>query len=339
VQRLIVLVLPEVEILDLAGPLQVFHEANLQGADYRTLICAPEPRVHSDQGIWLADLAPLPAPEEGDLILVPGCPLAALESGVPGERRTGSPSAPASRVEPAVLAWLAEAAAAGAHFASVCTGAFVLGRAGLLDGRQCTTHWTRLDDLAHRFPAARVLAGRLFVEDGPVLTSAGIASGIDLALALVERRHGPHLTSRVAREMVVYLRRDGAHPQTSVYLDHRAHLHPGVHRVQDWLIAHPEERATLTQLADLAALSPRHLTRVFREATGVTVQDYATRLRLERARSLLQDPHLTIEAVAARCGFETARQLRRLWKEAFGTTPSAARGRVSGETGPPHWKR
>ncbi len=326
-QRLIVVVLPEVEILDLAGPLQVFHEANLQGADYQLQVCAAEPRVHSDQGLWLADLAPLPEPAEGDLVLVPGCPLAALETDVPAAGAGGTSRQPASRVAPAVLAWLAEAAACGAQLASICTGAFALGRAGLLDGRQCTTHWTRLDDLARRFPAARVLAGRLFVEDGPVLTSAGIASGIDLALALVERRHGPHLTSRVARELVVYLRRDGSHPQTSVYLDHRAHLHPGVHRVQDWLIAHPEERATLTELAALAALSPRHLARVFREATGVTVQGYATRLRLERARSLLQDPHLTIEAVAARCGFETARQLRRLWKESFGTTPSAARGR------------
>lgn len=324
-QRLIVLVLPEVEILDLAGPLQVFHEANLQGADYRVLIAAAEPRVRSDQGIWLADLAPLPEPGEGDLVLVPGCPLRALEELPDGGRPGAGAASTASRVAPEVLAWLRGAATAGARFASVCTGAFVLGRAGLLDGRQCTTHWTRLDDLARRFPAARVLAGRLFVEDGPVLTSAGIASGIDLALALVERRHGPHLTARVAREMVVYLRRDGAHPQTSVYLDHRAHLHPGVHRVQDWLIAHPEERANLDQLAALAGLSPRHLTRVFRQATGVTVQDYATRLRLERARSLLQDPHLTIEAVATRCGFETARQLRRLWKEAFGTTPRAAR--------------
>lgn len=320
-QRLIVLVLPEVEILDLAGPLQVFHEANRQGADYRILIAAEQERVHSDQGIWLSDLAPLPAPEAGDLVLVPGCPLATLER-LDGPAGGGS----SGTTTPGVLAWLRQAAACGAQLASVCTGAFVLGRAGLLEGRQCTTHWTCLDRLAERFPGARVQSGRLFVEDGPVLTSAGIASGIDLALALVEKRHGPRLTAAVARELVVYLRRDGAHPQTSVYLDYRAHLHPGVHRVQDWLTAHPAERAPLARLAALAALSPRHLTRVFRQATGITIQEYATRLRLELARSLLQDPHLTIEAVAARCGFESARQLRRLWKETYGTPPSAARG-------------
>jgi transcriptional regulator GlxA family with amidase domain len=196
---------------------------------------------------------------------------------------------------------------------------------GLLDGRQCTTHWTRLDDLQRRFPRARVLTNRLFVEDGQVTTSAGIASGIDMALALVERRHGPLVAAAAAREMVVYVRRDGSHRQQSVYLEYRTHLHAGIHRVQDWLIAHPDERATIEDLARLAALSPRHLTRVFRQATGVSIQEYRTRLRLERARALLRDPSLTVEAVAARCGFESARQLRRVWKAAFGTAPSAGR--------------
>lgn len=229
------------------------------------------------------------------------------------------------QVEPGVLAWLREAHAVGAHVASICTGAFVLGRAGLLAGRQCTTHWTRVDDLRTGFPAARVLTNRLFVDDGPVTTSAGIASGIDMALSMVERRHGPLVAAAVAREMVVYLRRDGSHHQQSIYLDYRTHLHPGVHRVQDWLIAHPGEHATLEGLAQLAAMSPRNLTRAFRQATGISVQDFRTRLRLELARDLLHDPGMTIEAVAARCGFESARQLRRLWKEAFGTAPSAAR--------------
>jgi transcriptional regulator GlxA family with amidase domain len=175
-----------------------------------------------------------------------------------------------------------------------------------------------------------VLDNRLFVEDGTILTSAGIASGVDLALALIERRHGPRLAAAVAREMVVYIRRDGAHGQGSVYLDYRTHLHPGIHRVQDWLTAHPAERATLADLAQIAALSPRHLTRVFRRETGISVHDYATRLRLEMARNLLRDPGLTIEAVAGRCGFESARQLRRVWKSAFGGTPGAGRGASPG---------
>ena len=304
----IFLLLPELEILDLAGPLQSFDEAVRAGADLRVLVCSPEPRVRTDQGLWLAELDPLPVPEPADLIVVPGMRFAALDA------------VPAS-----VIAWLRDASKRGAQIASVCTGAFLLGRAGLLDGRQCTTHWSRVEDLQRRFPSARVLDNRLFVQDGPVTTSAGIASGIDMALALLERRCGPILVAAVAREMVVYLRRDGSHRQQSVYLEYRTHLHPGVHRVQDWLTAHPAERVTLPDLARRAALSPRHLTRMFRQATGVSIQEFTTRLRLELARDLLHDPQLTVEAVAARCGFASARQLRRLWKDVYGTSPGSER--------------
>lgn len=299
---------PDVEVLDLAGPVQAFHEANRHGGDYRVHVCAMTPRLRLDQGIWLSDLEPLPEPAAEDLVVVPGFRMAAV-----------------AVAEATLLKWLRQAHEAGAHIASVCTGAFPLGAAGLLDGRQCTTHWTRVDDLQRRFPRARVLTNRLFVDDGRITTSAGIASGIDMALALVERHHGPRVTAAAARELVVYLRRDGSHQQHSVYLDYRTHLHPGVHRVQDWLIANPAERSTLADLARLAALSSRHLTRTFREATGISIQDYRTRLRLELARDLLHDPGLTLEAIATRCGFESARQLRRVWKEAFGTPPSAER--------------
>lgn len=306
--NVVFLLLPELEILDLAGPLQAFSEAIHAGADLRIRLCALEPRVRTDQGLWLADLEPLPVPEPADLVVVPGMRFAALNG-----------------VSAAAVTWLREAYERGAQIASVCTGAFLLGWAGLLDGRQCTTHWSRVEDLQRRFPSARVLDNRLFVQDGPVTTSAGIASGIDMALALLERRFGPLLVAAVAREMVVYLRRDGSHRQQSVYLEYRTHLHPGVHRVQDWLTAHPAERATLPDLARRAALSPRHLTRVFRQATGVSIQEFTTRLRLELARGLLHDPRLTVEAVAVRCGFASARQLRRVWKEVHGTSPGSER--------------
>lgn len=308
-QRVFFALLPNVEVLDLAGPVQAFHEANRYGAGYEVHTCAAEPRVRTDQGLWLSDLEPLPEVGPDDLVVLPGARMESLQ-----------------RIDPAVLRWLRQAHEGGAHLASVCTGAFALGEVGLLDGRQCTTHWTRLEDLQRRFPRARVLTNRLFVEDGRITTSAGIASGIDMALALVERRHGPLVAAAAAREMVVYVRRDGSHRQHSVYLEYRTHLHAGIHRVQDWLIAHPDERATIEDLARIAALSTRHLTRIFRQATGVSILEYRTRLRLERARDLLRDPGLTVEAVAARCGFESARQLRRVWKEAFGTAPSSGRG-------------
>jgi transcriptional regulator GlxA family with amidase domain len=163
--------------------------------------------------------------------------------------------------------------------------------------------------------------------DGPVFTSAGIASGIDVALALVEAECGPNIASLAAREMVVYLRRDGSHRQQSVYLDYRNHINQGVHRVQDWLSAHPEHAATLPELAQIAGMSVRSLTRQFREATGLSVNAFTKKVRLERAQDLLCDPGLTLEVVAERCGFQDARQLRRIWREAYGKPPSASRPR------------
>jgi transcriptional regulator GlxA family with amidase domain len=315
-QRVIFLAVPELVILDLAGPLQVFFEARRLGAEYQLVTCAAARRVRSEQGLAISDLEPLPslrsvrAARPPDLVIVPGLRLRSL-----------------AEVDPEALAWLRAVEAAGAHVASVCTGAFVLGAAGLLAGRSCTTHWSECDELQRRFPAARVLAGRLFVTDGRVTSSGGLASGIDMALSLVERHHGPRLAAAVARQLVVYLRREAGRPQQSVYLDYRLHIHPGVHRVQDWLIDHVSDRTSIAKLAAIAATSQRHLTRIFHQATGVSIGEYVTRLRLELARTLMQNPVLTLEAVATRSGFASARQLRRRWRAAFGDTPSAARTR------------
>jgi transcriptional regulator GlxA family with amidase domain len=292
----IFLLLPEVEILDLAGPLQAFGEANGSRVRYRTRFCATRERIRSHQGLVFSDLEPLPEVTGESLIIVPGMPYAATE-----------------RIDRRVVKWLASAAAAGAHVTSVCTGAFALGEAGLLDGRKCTTHWSRTSHLAGRYPRARVLEDRLFVTDGNITTSAGIASGIDMALALIEQADGPLVAADVAREMVVYLRRDGAQEQHSVYLDFRTHLHPGVHRVQDFIVRNPDRRATLTDLAEIAGMSSRSLTRTFRGATGISVHEFSTRVRLELAKTLLHDPSLTREAVARRCGL-SARELRRLFE-------------------------
>ena len=177
------------------------------------------------------------------------------------------------------------------------------------------------------YPRTRVIKNRLFVRSGNLLTSAGVASGIDMALSLVEEEHGPLVAARVAREIVVYLRRDGSQSQNSIYLEHRTHLHPGVHRVQDWLIAHPEKKPTIKQLSQVAGISPRHLTRVFRQATGVTLKAFANKLKLEIAENLFHDPSLTVDGVAFQCGFKDARQLRRLWKRNYGESPSIWKGR------------
>jgi transcriptional regulator GlxA family with amidase domain len=295
------------EILDFAGPMQVFHQANGYGGAYESKQCGITRTIRTAQGLEVTELEPLGEIRNTDMVLVPGYSVL-----------TASPPRP-------VAEWLHAAHTRGAQVCSVCTGAFALGEAGLLTGRQCTTHWMFTTELHRRHPDAKVVDERLFVEDGRIATSAGIASGIDLALALIERDVGPLATAAVAREMVVYLRRDTYHSQQSVYLDYRTHMHTGVHLVQDWLLGHPADRAVLPELASMAHMSVRTLTRTFREATGISIHNYRSRVRLEYARTLMSDPNLTIEAIATRCGFVNGRQFRRLWGQAFGAPPSQAR--------------
>lgn len=300
------------EILDFAGPLQALHEANSLSADtasrYCIVHCGLDARIRTAQGLEISHLCPLPKADANDLIFVPGYDVA----------KTVLPRA--------FLQWLRGANAAGAQICSVCTGAFALGEAGLLDSRVCTTHWKRVAELQQRFPRARVVPDRLFIEDRAITTSAGIASGIDMTLALIERDRGPRITAAVAREMVVYIRRDSSQTQGSVYLEFRTHLNPGIHAAQDFLIANPEQHCTLADLVRLTGISERNLTRTFRQATGISIHEFQQRVRLEHARSLLDNPELTIEDVAAQCGFLDARQFRRLWKAQHGTSPRKSRG-------------
>ncbi|GAA2355613.1 GlxA family transcriptional regulator [Dactylosporangium salmoneum] len=310
--RVVVLVLPEVNLLDLGGPVQVFDAAAALGAGYRLEFVAEAERMRSAQGLALAGIGRLPEVGPGDLVLVPG-------------PRLREPGPGLNLVSEPVVEWLRAGHRAGARIAAVCTGAVALGDAGLLDGRRCTTHWGLIEPMRRRFPAARVQDGVLYVHDGPISTSAGISAGVDLALSLVERDHGPALTAAVARELVVYLRRDGSQAQISPFLRHRDHLHPGVHRVQDHIAAHLNTPRTLAELAAVAHLSPRGLSRAFVAATGITPLEYQQQLRLEQAAAMLAETDLTIEAVAARCGFRDARHFRRLYSARYGQPPSAVR--------------
>ena len=303
------LVLPDVHLQDLAGPVQVLDEASEFCPGYRLVYCSTAARVRSAQGLVLADLSPLPEPRADDLVLVPGVAVKALDR-VPIPRE-----------------WLHRAAVSGARLASVCSGAYILASAGLLDGRRCTTHWILIDRLRREFPRASVLDGRLFVVDGNVTTSAGMSSGIDMALAMLEEHHGPLVTARVAREMVVYLRRNGDEQQHSVYLDHRTHLNPGVHRVQDFIVANSDQKMSMAQLARIAAMSPRNLSRVFHRAAGVTPKQFANRVKIQVARDLLHDPQRSVSSIASSCGFDDALQLRRLWRRSFGVSIADYRAR------------
>ncbi|WP_432826624.1 GlxA family transcriptional regulator [Dactylosporangium sp. CA-092794] len=295
--KVVFLLVPQVHLLDLAGPAQVFSTVRDFGLGYELHYVAEREEVPTAQGVPLRAAVDWPDLSRHDLILVPGW--------------RGQTFGRHGRLTGSTRARLASHHARGGTVASVCAGADALGQAGLLDGRRCTTHHGLQDDLATRYPSARVVRDVLYVVDDRVITSAGIASGIDLALHLVATRHGPAVAAQVAREMVVYARRNGDASQSSVMLRYRDHLSDVVHRVQDLIDGRFAERLPLRDLAGTAGVSERTLTRAFGEATGLTPLRYQQLLRLERAEHLIGHG-ATVEAAAHAAGFEDARMLRRL---------------------------
>jgi transcriptional regulator GlxA family with amidase domain len=291
------LLVPGVHLLDLAGPAQAFSTADDLGLAYRLSYVAEQPVVTSAQGLPVQASTEWPALGPDDLVLVPGWR---------GDTLAGS-----GPIAAANLAVLAEHHASGGTVASVCAGAEALGRAGLLGGRRCTTHHEHQDELAKRYPRAQVVRDVLFTEDDRVVTSAGIASGIDLALHLIASRHGPAAAAQVARSMVVYARRNGDAEQVSTMLRHRTHLADTVHRVLDLIDARFDRPLRLAELAAAAGVSERTLTRQFTRATGATPLRYQQALRVERAEQLIEQG-AGVEFAARRVGFEDARMLRRL---------------------------
>jgi transcriptional regulator GlxA family with amidase domain len=294
--RVALVLVPGVHLLDLAGPAQAFSTAAGHGYPYRLSYLAETPEILTAQGLPVRAETSWPQLQPDDLVLVPGW-------------RTSTPGA--GRISADLRARLRTHHAAGGTVASVCAGADALGQAGLLDGRRCTTHHDLQDTLAARYPRSQVVRDVLYVVDDRIVTSAGIASGIDLALHLIAMRHGSGAAGRVARDMVVYARRNGDEPQASALLRHRSHLSEAVHRIQDVIEARFADRLKLADLAAASGCSERTVTRLFNRATGLTPLRYQHILRVERAEHLIGHG-ATVEAAARAVGFEDARMLRRL---------------------------
>ncbi len=290
---------PGVHLLDLAGPAQVFSTAGDHGGDYRLAYVADTPVVRSHQGVDLSADASWPSLSHRDYVVVPGW---RVGPGRSGKRRLPSP------LRAAVLAHHA----AGGQVASVCAGSFALADIGLLDGRRAATHQDLQDELTREYPRVSVVRDVLHVSDGRVHTSAGVASGIDLALHLVALDHGPAVAARTARSLVLAVRRNGAEPQVGAMLRHRNHLVDLVHRAQNIIDARHREPLTLAALAVELGVSARTLTRAFSAATGLTPLRYQQMLRLERAEALMTRQQWSQEAAARAVGFSDARMLRRL---------------------------
>ena len=263
---------PTVELLDLAGPVQVFTEAKFYGfaLDLEFFIYQHDPVCTS--GLGFGKMAHYSEAQlaEGDYVFIPGMD----QNYVMSE---------SFEAEETFFQWLNACADRGITVCSVCKGAFALGHAGLLNGIECTTHWRRVEALQAQFPQAKVLADRLYVKHRCVCTSAGISAGIDLALSILEDLAGGLFTQKVARGLVVYHRKSGSNQQEGFYLRFRNHINASIHDLQDYLIDNLAGDTSMAKLAAEAGMSPETLRYAFEAATGITLVDYLTQLRLELA--------------------------------------------------------
>ncbi len=315
-------VLPErVLLLDIAGPMEVLRRANVEqnALQFDVRYVGSGARAMSSVGIPLADIAPLPSSvPAGAMIIVPG---SADKIGFAAD----AGQAAVRLNEQAIVDWLRACVRPGHTLVTICSGALLAARAGLLDGYSCTTHHAECAELAALAPQAKVLDNRLFVIDGERYSSAGVTAGVDLMLNVVSSLAGHACALAIARHLVLYLRREGADPQLSPWLAGRNHLHPAVHRVQDAISANPAENWTLTRLAKVANTSSRHLSRLFNEHAGMNLTAYVNSLRVALAHQLLTSSRLGLERVAERAGFASSRQLRRAWRRSYDTPPVALR--------------
>jgi transcriptional regulator GlxA family with amidase domain len=315
-------VLPERSLLlDIAGPLEVLRRANAeqQAVQFTVRYVASSTRITSSVGIQLADIAPFPGslPDEA-IIIVPGSAdrIAFVEDQL---------DAAVVSDERAIVDWLRTTVRSSHTLITICSGALLAARAGLLDHCSCTTHHTECEELQKLAPSAKVQENRLFVVDGRRYTSAGVTAGLDLMLHVVSGLVGPMTALAIARHLVLYLRRQGADPQLSPWLTGRNHLHPAVHRAQDAIIANPAADWTLKRLAQVANTSPRHLSRLFNEHASMNITTYVNNLRVALAHQLLNSSRLDIERIAEKTGFASSRQLRRAWRRSYDTPPIALR--------------
>jgi len=302
------------QLLDLAGPVEVLRTATRLGADppYAARLAAPRGRVRSESGVTVAADASLRA------VTASADPLDTLVV-------VGGDGTRAARRDRALLDDLATVARRATRVTSVCTGAWLLAAAGLLDGYAATTHWSSAATLAARYPALDVQDDRIYVRDRDRWTSAGVTAGVDLFLALVDKDHGPDLAHAVAAWLVVFARRPGGQAQFSAQLRAQAARTPSLATLQRWLPDHLAEALTVESLAARAAMSPRTFARRFARETGTTPAVFVEALRVERARELLETTDLTVAAIASQVGLRTPETLHRAFQRRVATTPDRYR--------------
>jgi len=316
-----ILALPGVQLLDVSGPLDVFAEANVQVAAeaYQLRIVGSRPGpIRSSAGARLLPDVVIGerSTEKVDTLLVAGCPNAAEAS-------------PDARV----VDWLRKVVPTARRYGSVCSGAFFLAAAGLLEGRRVTTHWAVAERLAQAFPGVIVDADAIHVRDGKIRTAAGVTAGLDLALALVEEDLGRDVALSVAAQLVMFFKRPGGQLQFS----RRGVAAPvgrsGLQEIQRWIVANPALPHDIPSLAERMSLSTRHFTRLFTQEVGITPASWVEQARITAARALLESGEVAPKQVASQCGFANADTLRRTFTRHVGVTPSEYRKRYASPAG------
>lgn len=307
---------PNFLLLDMAGPMEVFSIANryLAPTDHYVLstIGTEHGPLRASNGVSVqADVHIDQACDGYDLLLVPGGP------GAYNEKR-----------EPLLL-WLRGAVARAERYGSICTGAFVLGHAGLLDGFRVTTHWHYTERLIKGFPKATVQTDQIFVEDRNLITSGGVTAGIDLALAVVAQDHGKKVAQDVAKVLLVVMKRQGGQAQFSPLMATVSPHETPITRVQTYVLEHLDEAFSVERMASLANMSARHFARLFAREVNMTPMEFLQSARIDHARSLLEACDAPLKTVAYKSGFGSVRHMRFLFSEKLGLTPAQYREQFS----------
>jgi transcriptional regulator GlxA family with amidase domain len=316
-RRVVIAAFPRVQTLDVLGPAEVFTTATqLSGGDgYAVEVVATRP-------------GPLPT---SSVAIYPDRTIDRCRGPIDTLVMAGGRGVRAAAQDEQLVAWLKGAARRSRRVTSVCTGAFLLAEAGLLDGRRATTHWASCDELASRHPAVDVERDPIFVRDGNVITSAGVTAGMDLALALVEEDLGPEVALETARWLVLFVKRPGGQAQFSAQLEAQMADREPLRELQQWLPDHLDEDLSVPALAQRAAMSERNFARAFRDETGVTPAVYVEAARVERARIALDSGDLPVEAIARQTGFGTVETMRRAFQRRVGVSPAGYRSRFRSE--------
>lgn len=303
---------PDFLLLDMAGPMEVFSIANryLTPAEHYQLstIGTEHGAIRASNGVRvMADIHLAQAMGSHDLLLVPGGPGAYDEK------------------HGALMQWLLDSRPRLACIGSICTGAFILGEAGLLDGHRVTTHWHYTDRLIKRFPKAVVETDQIYIQDRKLLTSGGVTAGIDLALAVVAQDHGKKVAQDVAKVLLVLMKRQGGQAQFSPLTNSVAAQETAITRVQNYVLEHLDESFSVERMAGLANMSARHFARLFTRDIQMTPMEFLQNARVDRARNLLEVSDLPLKTVAYRSGFGSVRHMRFLFCEKLGLTPTQYR--------------